>query len=225
MWAIGDIHGQSRPLAKIIDMFSGEPFITLGDVVDRGPGNLDSVELVLAHASFMIRGNHEQLMEDALFPLDSSSAHQVSIDGMTWIQPDNGGMSTYKEVLARPEFEETLKEYLGKCIPFYDDGRNILTHAGLVDPDIVDASWSEKSDEEKNAVYKAMMWTREHQLSMMITKQIKRRLIVGHSQIGDSGLPHIVDDMVFMDTGASRGMMLSAINLETNEIISVPCEI
>lgn len=223
MWAIGDVHGQAKPLRKIIDILSGEPFITLGDVVDRGPENLASVELVLEHALFHIKGNHEQMMEKALFPSLSTNAYKADVDKKTWLFHRNGGAVTSKELCLRPEFMGILKEYLDKCIPFYDDGTNVLTHAGLVDPEIVSETWLTQPEDHRNAVYNAMMWTREHQLSMMIAKQIKRRLIVGHTQIGDSGVPHAVDNMVFMDTGSSRGMALSAINIETDEVISVPC--
>jgi serine/threonine protein phosphatase 1 len=67
--AIGDIHGCDRALEAVLAAIAPtaeDTLITLGDVVDRGPGSKRVVELLLelsTRCQFLgIMGNHEEMM-------------------------------------------------------------------------------------------------------------------------------------------------------------------
>ncbi|MAT73173.1 MAG: serine/threonine protein phosphatase [Planctomycetaceae bacterium] len=71
--AIGDIHGCSQALAALLDAIDPQPddhLITLGDVVDRGPGSRQAVDLLLDVQTRCrltpILGNHEEMMLDVV---------------------------------------------------------------------------------------------------------------------------------------------------------------
>lgn len=69
-YIVGDIHGNLRSLLKVIDIFKLEKascVIFLGDVVDRGPYQLECLILVLIlkilkpNTYYLLKGNHETL--------------------------------------------------------------------------------------------------------------------------------------------------------------------
>lgn len=73
--AIGDIHGQKEKLERLLDDVAptGEDrLVFLGDYIDRGPDAHGVIELLInlredRPDTVFIRGNHEQMLLDALF--------------------------------------------------------------------------------------------------------------------------------------------------------------
>ena len=66
---IGDIHGHYdglRALWTLIDPAPEDQVYCVGDLIDRGPRSAEVVEFVRHHATGCVRGNHEQLLIDAL---------------------------------------------------------------------------------------------------------------------------------------------------------------
>lgn len=70
IYIIGDIHGNLRSLSKLIDFFKlkkPQLVIFLGDIVDRGPYQLECLITVLIlkilepNTYFLLKGNHETL--------------------------------------------------------------------------------------------------------------------------------------------------------------------
>lgn len=67
--AIGDIHGCSLPLKRVLEMIeptAADRFIVLGDVVDRGPDTRECIETLVNLSCrsqvLAILGNHEEMM-------------------------------------------------------------------------------------------------------------------------------------------------------------------
>ncbi|MCB0635293.1 MAG: serine/threonine protein phosphatase [Lewinella sp.] len=73
-FAITDIHGCARTFATLLDQLAlsaGDELYLLGDYIDRGPDSRRVIDLILESRSAGIfvtclRGNHEQLLLDAL---------------------------------------------------------------------------------------------------------------------------------------------------------------
>jgi len=72
----GDIHGQVNDLVRLLDTAKWPPetrFLFLGDYVDRGPQNVDTIVLMFAlkflypDSFYMIRGNHETKAVNAVY--------------------------------------------------------------------------------------------------------------------------------------------------------------
>ncbi|MFW9781187.1 MAG: metallophosphoesterase [Candidatus Heimdallarchaeota archaeon] len=70
IYVIGDIHGNLQSLRKMIELInkaSPKGVIFLGDIVDRGPHQLECLILVLSlkiiepHKFYLLKGNHETL--------------------------------------------------------------------------------------------------------------------------------------------------------------------
>ena len=72
----GDIHGQFYDLLRIFDVTGYPPqrnFLFLGDYVDRGRNNIESIFLLLLYKIsyplnfFLLRGNHETSMINRIY--------------------------------------------------------------------------------------------------------------------------------------------------------------
>ena len=70
IYVIGDIHGSLESLLKLYEIFIDKnptKVIFLGDIVDRGPKQLECLIFILAlkilepHKFFILKGNHETL--------------------------------------------------------------------------------------------------------------------------------------------------------------------
>lgn len=88
-YAIGDIHGNRRALASLLDTLSGvvtadDRLVFLGDTIDRGPdskGVIDAILALRSEASFEVAallGNHEAWM---LATLDDYTRHSWLLGG------------------------------------------------------------------------------------------------------------------------------------------------
>jgi serine/threonine protein phosphatase 1 len=73
LFAIGDIHGNSKALAKLLDAVKPseeDVVVLLGDYIDRGPDSSGVIETILELRQktelICLRGNHEQMMLNAL---------------------------------------------------------------------------------------------------------------------------------------------------------------
>lgn len=182
---MGDIHGHLSKFIELLDKVNYVPgkdrLVLLGDYVDRGPdskGVLDKlIELAQYDNVHALKGNHEDLMEDAIF-------FGYDID---WI--NNGGMSTLYSYLdekletfgfndylsMKKNFQDNYKEHMAfiKKLPLYfEDEEHIFVHAGI-HPDYAKA-WQYQPTRH-------FMWVRErfYQSSNLTGKTI----VFGHTPV------------------------------------------
>lgn len=116
--AVGDIHGKFKELISLwekLNVTDDDLVIFLGDYIDRGESVAEVLEWVMAHKDkknfVFLRGNHEQMMIDAI--------NSEGADSFTWII--NGGKKT---ILA-------LRELNAKKIVPFDDIRNFIENLPL----------------------------------------------------------------------------------------------
>lgn len=86
-FVVGDTHGCLEDLLVMLKLISfdeeNDRLFSVGDLIDRGPNSRETAELIYKPWFFSIRGNHEQMMIDALLRNDRNSQN-------TWL--GNGGM-------------------------------------------------------------------------------------------------------------------------------------
>lgn len=206
--AIGDVHGHADLLAAMHDAIKREldeigpeeaTVIHLGDLIDRGPNNLDALKLarrgVEGARNITLRGNHE----DRFLAYLGGCPHAVG----PWIESGGGGM--FKELNLEPwrvtpqEFRACFGEELAlwlEATPFiHRIHQLVFVHAGI-DPTLP----LDKQDPQ------TLMWTRRDWLDQpgpypegvaVIHGHIPRRTI-------DFRSPHRID----LDSGVtSRGIL------------------
>ena len=72
IYVLSDVHGNKRRFQSILDQIRLHPedkLYILGDVVDRHPHGIEIIQWVMNQPNvFMLLGNHEFMMVNALYP-------------------------------------------------------------------------------------------------------------------------------------------------------------
>lgn len=219
-YAIGDIHGEVDRLAELHEaMFEHnkrnwpektQVIVHLGDYVDRGPDACATIERLMSLEQraeideslqvICLKGNHEQIMLDALE--DPASATM-----RTWMRPAYGGQKTLESYEKRGSLGEELRakhcEWFRQLPAIWhpDHAPYVFVHAG-VDPVLFPLE-----DEE---VY---LWTRAADFfdtNQWRSRQLKDAIVV-HGHTPTEGEPDIAGGgrRINVDTGAVYGGRLT----------------
>ncbi len=228
IYAIGDIHGQISMLKEMLDALQNIPLqendqtVFLGDYIDRGENSNAVIETLLRYQStrpdtVFLRGNHEQLMLDALAAAENSDdGDKETLDDSLVLWAANGGremMESYGIPFTREGIVEWWTKLPSEHLQFiknttieYITPRYHFVHAGLLPPGRI---WrSHGSDTEPR------LWIRE----LFINSRARfdgRIVIFGHTP-QPSGNPLIQRNKIGIDTGAVFGGPLTAIEVDPN---------
>lgn len=201
-FAVGDVHGCDVALDTLMDaleLTSEDHLILLGDVIDRGPDSRRVVQTLMDTSRFcrldLILGNHEQMLLDAL---QSPAVAQIWFG---W-----GGAETilsYGHDLA--DVSEEHIDYLAAAKPYVETEAAICVHANL-EPGV---PLPEQSIE----------WLRWQKITgRELPHESGKRIVCGHTQMpGD--VPGVLDGWLMIDTGAYGGGFLTAVDLDSGEIL------
>lgn len=214
LYVISDVHGCIRTLEallKKIKFTPGEDFIyQTGDLVDRGPGSKQVIDLCMRmekqRQMQVLMGNHENMLLDAYD--DPSNARH-------WL--DQGGRETLdsfavKRVTQIPDqYIDWIRRrpYITR-IP-YDDGKTyVISHAGvnLAHP-------KPFRDSKTNAVY--VNWNRERHPSHPTLINIVGHSIKSLGEIKKS----LNSGTIYLDGGCVSGGKLVAFDMDEHKIVYV----
>lgn len=196
--AIGDIHGCSLALCRLIDelrLDRSDTVITLGDYINRGPDSRGVIDRLIALQSecvlIPLLGNHDQL-------LLHNRPTRSEIAGLPLIDPENG--------LER--FSEAHFAFLETCRMYYENETHLFVHANY------DAALPLA---EQNPY--TLMWL--HLDAQMPKRHYTgKRAILGHSS-QKSGEILYQSHFVCVDTYCHGGGWLTALDPRTNQIWQV----
>ena len=223
IYAVGDVHGQSDLLAKLLKQISDDVakapvgtltmLVMLGDYIDRGLGSREVIEILSKLSGFptrlrFLKGNHEQAM---LAFLDDAAA------GPVWIR--HGGGETLASYGVKPpapdapdDIWEAARSALLDAIPahhmrFLNELElsvliepYLFVHAG-VDPD--------KPLEAQNE--QDLLWIRDKFLHS--SRQLEYIVVHGHTP---EHTPFRDERRIGIDTGAYITGVLTAVRLEAD---------
>ncbi|MFC1616594.1 metallophosphoesterase family protein [Candidatus Margulisiibacteriota bacterium] len=210
IYTIGDIHGhydKLKTLLSIIGKDQTAEYVFLGDYIDRGPQPKKVVELCIkfaeTHKCIFLKGNHEELMENALSSIKKSETQ--TDDFLLWII--NGGNTTcqsYKEInniyKIHKDFFQSLKLY-------YETDDYVFVHAGLK-PNVP----LKKQKQED------LLWIRDNFIFNPFHYKDKT-IIYGHTVTTLCKSPY--SDKIGIDTGAGYGGQLTALKLPEMKYIQI----
>jgi serine/threonine protein phosphatase 1 len=198
-FVIGDIHGCRTALETLCNSLELQPddlVILLGDVVDRGPDSRGAIEYLLdlqgTCQMVLIKGNHEEMMLNALDSRDSF--HRWMMVG------GREAMDSYQNRI--DNIPPQHRKFLESSRDYYETPAEIFVHANL-EPGVV----LEKQTPR---------WLRwQHLTGLEYPHESGKRVICGHT-IQREGLPYAHEGWVCLDTGAYRGNPLTCLEVETD---------
>ena len=222
---IGDVHGCHDELIGLLDQLgyetSAEPIthphgrrvVFLGDLVDRGPGVAEvldvAMSMVAAGSALCILGNHENKLSRALAGRKVQVTH---------------GLAESLEQLERrgPEFSKQVAEFIDGLISHYllDGGRLVVAHAGLPERYHGRSSGRVRSialygdtdgETDEYGLPVRYQWAEDYRGEAAV--------VYGHTPVPVAGW---VNDTICLDTGAVFGGELTALRWPERELISVP---
>ncbi len=217
VYAIGDVHGCADRLVALhrrIEQdaagFAAERglVVHLGDYIDRGPGSAGVVRRLMGLASLAgmpvlnLRGNHEQMMLDALREGGEEALHWLSNGGdatlKSWGIPADAAVADWRAGIAGAELA-----FLQALPLFHRVDGYVLVHAGLRPGRML----AEQTAED-------MLWIRSgflHYTGPILPEAPGTGVVHGHTPAAQ---PELVGSRLGIDTGAVMGGALTCAVLE-----------
>lgn len=220
LYAIGDVHGRYDLLSRLLEMIAADKashpridsqIIMLGDYIDRGPQSRQVCEALMAlersDAVRCLRGNHEQIVLDALAGdlmalrlwLSHGGVEAVRSWGLVPPVTDDADheMAYFVDMLAQAMGEDMIR-WLKDLPVSYRHGDYFFVHAGIR-PAI-----ALEEQEERD-----MLWIREPFLSSAVRHPAV--IVHGHSIREDI---EVRSNRIGIDTAAWKSGVLTAVVLE-----------
>jgi len=222
---IGDVHGCHVELLSLLDRLGydtaaepvahpeGRRAVFLGDLVDRGPGVAEvldiAMSMVAAGSALCVAGNHEVKLGRAIAGRNVRVSH---------------GLAESLEQLQRraPEFSERVAEFIDGLISHYvlDGGRLVVAHAGL--PERYHGRSSGRvrdlalygdtgGETDEFGLPVRYPWAEEYRGEAAV--------VYGHTPVPEAVW---VNNTICVDTGAVFGGELTALRWPERDLVSVP---
>jgi serine/threonine protein phosphatase 1 len=190
--------------------YEDRQFVFVGDYIDRGPDSKKVVDRLLEYRKrvdcVFLRGNHEQMLLDAIHNNDQS----------IWMM--NGGRTTLQSYgiegsdITIPEQHRTFYD---NTRIYYDTSDYFFVHAGLSPAKTIEQSLEQEETEE-------FLWVRSH-LDAFETAW-EKTVVFGHTPRRQ---PLKKETMIGIDTGCVFKRMgygkLTAVKLPEEEFIQQSC--
>lgn len=194
---VGDIHGEYSKLmdglCKIGFNYNTDRLFSVGDIVDRGDDSLKCLTLLEEPWFYCIKGNHEQMMLDAILKDWSDDPATGKVAYQLWFQ--NGG--DWGESLSEEE-DKLLSKLLHKvnALP------NAITvgDVGVVHAECPLNDWDLLCYDSGNYLREKAMWSRTR-LSRRQNNKVRGvgAIVVGHSPVKEVT---VLGNHVYIDSGA-----------------------
>lgn len=205
-FVIGDLHGSIKPFQRLLKHInfdtSKDRMFSVGDLVDRGPDNVECLQLLYEPWFRAVRGNHEDMMIQSIINDNESSYINWLRNGGSWVQFED---------------EDLIRQLAGKVneLPYIivigkdDERRFNIVHAELnkamdenmaTDEDIDE--WFFNDYNETNLIWGrgiATMSTMPGSFKNFDRKYGLSPTIVGHTPFD---YPRRFMNHIFIDTGA-----------------------
>jgi len=213
-YVLGDVHGCYHTLLKLIKKLEkNSTMIFVGDLVDKGNFSKQVVQYVIDNHHSCILGNHEYLMlkhiKEAILEGNISEwSSKKSFGGYKSIQNYQDDMKTLDKHLS---WIKTLPQYIikdkffithGFGLPYYKRKDELTSKIALM---------SNRLSEKENWSWD---WEREYEKYDIVN-------IYGHEVVEKID---ITKNYIGIDTGCVYGERLSAIELDSKEIIFEPVD-
>jgi len=198
--AIGDIHGHSLALKRIVEVIqptARDTLVMLGDYVNRGPDSRGVIKILTELEQrchlMPILGNHEEMMLDSRS--DIHAENRWRHDG------GDATLASYGDDLSMANIPDAHWEFLERCTPSFETENHLFVHA--------DYCWYLPLDRQSSLDLRWSSITESEPKPHMSGKTV----VLGHT-------PGSVRDFGFyccIDTGCGLGGVLTAMDVRTKQ--------
>jgi diadenosine tetraphosphatase ApaH/serine/threonine PP2A family protein phosphatase len=222
---VGDVHGCADELQSLLTLLSYKPdeskvwrhpqgrrAIFVGDLVDRGPGVVQVLQLVMTMvtggSALCVMGNHEFKLLRKLNGRKVNTANGLS-QTLAQLSPESW------------EFKKELQKFLRQLPSHYllDDGRLVVAHAGLKESLQGSRSGTAQSfalygdttgETDEFGLPVRRDWAQEYRGRAMV--------VYGHTPVST---PKWLNNTINIDTGCVFGGRLTALRYPERELVFV----
>lgn len=229
-YAISDLHGNMKLWSQMKNFLGdNDKLYCLGDCADRGADGWeiikDILRLVDKGQACYIRGNHEQMLLDALHDY-------IEYDGMrdyNWmLLCRNGGQKTFEDAINDSWLEDWYRMLNRSTVPYLTylnaDGKLLfLSHAGVPWRRMLhffNGDFNKNAELQKRLTY-MLQWSRDHYNREYISSLVDIQ-VFGHTPIqyfseneNDLGAYWINEHMVDIDCGTPASGCAVMFDLDT----------
>jgi protein phosphatase len=206
--AIGDI-----PHSAVHTLHSLRKLVFLGDLVDRGPGVVEVLRLVIAMVgagrAICLLGNHDDKLLRKLMGRNVRVAHGLA--------------ETLDQLEREPsEFVDRVRDFLAGLLTYHvlDEGRLVVAHAGIKENLI--GLWNDRArsftlygdttgESDEFGLPVRLDWAANYHGEALV--------VYGHTPVPE---PRWMNNTVNIDTGCIFGGKLTALRYPEREIVSIP---
>ncbi len=208
-FAVGDVHGYIKPLETLFSTIKPkkqDTIVMLGDYIDRGPDSKKVIQFLRKQNQkcrlIKLMGNHEDILLHIL--TDDLYAVTNTEDWLSW-----GGKETLASfgVHRTCDLPSWVLTFLKECILYYQTDKYIFAHAGF-DPDV---------PMEEQTIDK-LLWDKVFATFDYPLHVSGKKGFIGHTA-QKTGWIMEKDAFTCIDTYCYGGRYLTAINVDTHEII------
>jgi len=217
-FVIGDIHGNYEALREVFTKagfnYDKDLLISLGDVVDRGPRPVKTVDELMKIRNFiMVMGNHDYWCAAYL---------RSGVANPDWLF--QGGRASIEDYARHPDAAERHLAFFDSAPMYYiDESKRLFVHAGY--------DWLRPFSEQQHE-FLTMLWDRRLYMAAVEYQEEGKlfvefnEIFIGHSptQLVLKDRPTKLANLWMMDTGAGHRRLLSLMDLDTKEFWQSKCD-
>lgn len=205
IFAIGDIHGCADKLATLLGRLPYEAgrdtLVFIGDYLDRGPGARQVLDQLCRLRREGVRlvalmGNHEYLLLEYHRSGDPTLLPYLRRLGLEHTLASYGGASL-AELASLSFMPQEHRKFLYSLIPYWETPDYIFVHAGLRYDQPLEAQDISDFCEVRDTF-------------LAEERDFGKRIVFGHTPFAT---PLITPNKIGIDTGASYGNLLTAVEL------------
>ncbi|AKP34657.1 metallophosphoesterase [Yersinia aleksiciae] len=202
IFVVGDIHGCYKKLMDALDRVQFERsvdlLVSVGDLADRGPQNIECYELINANWFRAARGNHEQMAIDVLAGGEADS--WMANGGRWFFSLDDSKKSQVEQLIKQAEQLPLVIEITT------EHGKYVIAHADYPSDEYVYG---------KAINQHLVVWNRKR-LSAAMKGESEEitgadKFIFGHTPLVK---PLLFKNQLYIDTGAVFGNRLTVIQIQ-----------
>ena len=150
--AVSDVHGFYNEMMKALNEVNFNPetdlFVSCGDAMDRGPKPREVIKFMNRLPNkVLVKGNHEQLMQDAIqrkYFLSHDFHNRTADTAYDFCTKENAGVMNHAQILGELRDDPEYQKYINSLVNYYETEHYVFVHSAIPAGD----SWREADIQE-----------------------------------------------------------------------------